>query len=66
MIKKRYFKNSKDYFKFLDNKNKFINVISVSIKKKSIRVDYENKSPEEIDAEEIELNFESEVKGYVW
>ena len=65
MTKKRYFKCSKDYFEFLNNKKKFINVISVSIKKRSIRVDFENKSPEELEIEQIELQFDEEKRRKV-
>lgn len=65
MTKKRYFKCSKDYFKFLNAKKRIINIISVQIKKKSIRVDFENKLPEEIEAEQIELEFENIKEGKV-
>lgn len=65
MTRKRYFKCSKDYFKFLNAKKRIINIISVQIKKKSIRVDYENKSPEEIEAEQIELQFDEDKRRKV-
>lgn len=65
MTKKRYFKSYKDYFRFINTKKRIINVISVQIKKKSIRVDYENKSPEEIEAEQIELQFDEDKRRKV-
>ena len=65
MTRKRYFKCSKGYFKFLNTKKRIINIISVQIKKKSIRVDYENKSPEEIEAEQIELQFDEDKRRKV-
>lgn len=46
MTKKRYFKDSKDYFKFINKNKNLIDVILVKPLGKSIKVTYEKKKTE--------------------
>ena len=52
---RKYFKNNLKYFNYINkNKNK-INVIEVKPIKNSIRLVYQKKTPDEIEAEQLEL-----------
>ena len=43
MTKKRYFKDSKKYFKFISNMKDKIDILMVKPLKNTIKVEYENK-----------------------
>lgn len=53
MTKRRYFKDSKSYFKFIEKNKKFIDVLFVKPLGKSIKVVFEKKK--EIEPDQIEL-----------
>lgn len=57
MIKKRYFKDNKSYFNFLHKNKRIFKIINVKPLKNSIRIDYVKKEAEDIEPEQIELDF---------
>jgi len=53
---RKYFKDNLKYFNYINKHKKKINVIEVKPIRNSIRLIYEKKSPEDIEAEQLELD----------